>query len=264
MQHVELKNFGYEPDPTKKTGEKPDWDFDTELRPHLSAVTTGDIDLRKYATDTNQFGLPSCVGSATADSVEIISAAQGHPKVELSRMYVWTLARNLMKEDGYKFMTGTYIRHAFKALHQHGICLEKYWPYDQSNWDDLPSLKAMRKATGRKIKGYYKIGNSKRIEKIIEALQAEHPVVFGTLLDDQWSNYNGRSTLQKPKGSTKGGHAMVVVGYDSSRGFIVKNSWGPRWGDQGYCYMSEEYLDWKNTWDLWVPTMGHNFQVELG
>jgi C1A family cysteine protease len=84
-------------------------------------------------------------------------------------------------------------------------------------------------------------------------------VTFGTLLGDEWSGYEGE-TLTIPK-NPDGGHAMVVVGWDSQRSaFIVKNSWGKYWGDGGYCYMSPEYMGWRNTWDLWVPTMGHNFK----
>lgn len=258
MEPLDLNYLGYTRDPGKRPGEKPDFTF---RGLGLSSVENGDVDMRRFATDTDQYSLSSCVGNATADGIEILSAAQGFPKVELSRMFPWTLARNLMREEGYKYETGTYIRLAFKVINTHGICLEKYCPYDMSQWDRLPSLKAMRKATARKIKGYYRIDSkgSDRIADILSALRAHHPVVFGTLLDDSWSYYNGRSTLDIPKGRTRGGHAMVIVGYDSRRGFIVKNSWGRGWGDCGYCYISEEYLAWKETWDIWVPTIGKDF-----
>jgi C1A family cysteine protease len=35
-----------------------------------------------------------------------------------------------------------------------------------------------------------------------------------------------------------GGHAMMVVGYDLTRkkpALLVRNSWGPEWGWEGYC-----------------------------
>lgn len=256
-------NFGYAPDPKTSLDLSKDFSFSKSLQPLLAASHTGDVDLRRFATDSSQRSLPSCVGNSTADSIEILSAIQGYPKVELSRMFVWTLARNLMAEKGYKENTGTYIRLAFQVLHDFGICLESYWPYDESKWDRLPSLMAMSKATGRKIQGYYRIDTSQGsiVEQMLAALRAEHPVVFGTLIDIPWDRYNGKTTLQKPgeRSPILGGHAMVCVGYDSKKGFIVKNSWGPNWGDQGYCYLSEDYMNWHNTEDIWVPTIGKDF-----
>ncbi len=37
-----------------------------------------------------------------------------------------------------------------------------------------------------------------------------------------------------------GGHAVTIVGYDAA-GFIVKNSWGERWGTGGYARVSFDY-----------------------
>ena len=40
-----------------------------------------------------------------------------------------------------------------------------------------------------------------------------------------------------------GGHAVVAVGYDDSQQrFIVRNSWGTTWGQQGYFTMPYAYL----------------------
>ena len=34
-------------------------------------------------------------------------------------------------------------------------------------------------------------------------------------------------------------HAVVVVGYDSDGNWIVKNSWGTGWGENGYAVVSK-------------------------
>jgi C1A family cysteine protease len=38
-----------------------------------------------------------------------------------------------------------------------------------------------------------------------------------------------------------GRHAMLIVGYTGNF-FIVKNSWGTDWGENGYCYIPKNVL----------------------
>jgi C1A family cysteine protease len=39
-----------------------------------------------------------------------------------------------------------------------------------------------------------------------------------------------------------GGHAMMAVGYDDQRRmFLVRKSWSPNWGIEGYCWISYDY-----------------------
>ena len=42
--------------------------------------------------------------------------------------------------------------------------------------------------------------------------------------------------------TTRGGHAVAVVGYTNDNRFIVRNSWGTAWGDSGFAYASEDYI----------------------
>ena len=62
------------------------------------------------------------------------------------------------------------------------------------------------------------------------------------VVDDTWkraTQTNGR--LEKYSAATKyGGHAVCLVGY-TNKHFIVRNSWGTGWGDQGFAYARNEY-----------------------
>lgn len=245
----------------------------------LKALAKGDVDLSRYATESDQRSLSSCAGNATADSIEIISAVEEeeraklqqrspNPPTPVSRLFVYSMARALMDDNGdgrgdLDRDEGTYIRLCFDVLSRFGVCDESIWPYDESKVFVAPSVKAMRQAVGHRIHSYYRItetGNS-RLETVRAALRANHPVVFGTLIDRDFSDPFGSELVRTPADEryTVGGHAMIIVGC-IGKNFKVKNSWGSDWRREGYCLFTPEYVTWKNTWDLWVPTMGTNFK----
>ena len=78
-----MEKFGYRPDPPKST----DRNFTDILRPRLIRTLSGDVDLRQYCTNTDQYSLGACAGNAAADSVEILNAIEGKPSVQLSRLF---------------------------------------------------------------------------------------------------------------------------------------------------------------------------------
>ena len=66
-----------------------------------------------------------------------------------------------------------------------------------------------------------------------------------------YTSFEGRvvnTTGYVPMPNTKterllGGHAVICVGYNDAKGvWIMKNSWGTRWGDSGYFYLPYNYL----------------------
>jgi len=271
MSQQTPRSYGYLPDPPTKPEEPADRNFTLELMPKLDGQS-GDVDLRPYTTPTNQYSAGSCVGNATADAVEILNAIQGLPRVQLSRLFVYALARNMMDAnfDGRSDIDqdhGTYIRLAFDVIEKFGICREDLpvdqggWPYDLKKLFTLPSLKSMRAATGHRIHSSYRITETgqDRLDAIVQALRGNHPVVFGTVVGgDEFMNLKGEGPVGPPS-SPEGGHAMICVGYFQDKGFLVKNSWGSGWGDGGFCIMTPEYLSWSSTTDLWVPTLGTMF-----
>jgi C1A family cysteine protease len=54
---------------------------------------------------------------------------------------------------------------------------------------------------------------------------------------------SGILNLPAKKEKVVGGHAVMAVGYDdAAKRFIVRNSWGTRWGQNGYFTMPYGYL----------------------
>ncbi len=60
-----------------------------------------------------------------------------------------------------------------------------------------------------------------------------------------------------PKYKFNGGHVVSIVGYDAD-GFLIKNSWGKNWGDEGYFWISFNYHRLFCN-ELMIPRLGKVF-----
>merc|ERR1712088_1234299 len=87
---------------------------------------------------------------------------------------------------------------------------------------------------GAKISGLYVTSSGD--EETMKALVAEHGAVQTTVgANSKFKGYKGGVFSGCKKDSVN--HAVVVVGYGTEDGvdyWLVKNSWGKRWGDEGY------------------------------
>lgn len=242
-----------------------DKDYKTALRPALP-VDVGDIDLSAHATYSHQLNMSACAGNATGDSIEVLNSVAGYPKIQISRLFIYTMARWAVDENGdgqgdIDRDEGSYIRLCFDTLSRFGVCDENIWPYEPSKVHTVPSIKAMRQAVGHRIHSYYRIKQEgeDRLEEVVSALRAKHPVVFGTNIAQSFITLRGEGPVSPPTGATAGGHAMMIIGYMNGL-FLVKNSWGSGWGANGFCFMRPEYISWSQSWDFWVPTLGTVFR----
>jgi C1A family cysteine protease len=92
------------------------------------------------------------------------------------------------------------------------------------------------------------------VSSVIDALRANYPVVYATEVGDNWLSYHSGEVLQSPP-VAQGGHATHLVGWDESRGvFMGENSWGTRWGDDGYYLLAPEVIADPCSRDFWVIT----------
>lgn len=246
-------------------------DSDLDAKEFLATtpqLLPGDVDLSAYTTETNQLSLSSCASNATADSIEVLNdvaekaaaAREGRAPmapIQVSRMFIYNITRE--KFGRLHINEGTYIRDNFQTLTNFGVCSEELWPYALEKFNVSPSMMAMRTAVANRIRGFYCIKDEgeDRLAQILAALRAKHPVVFGTGITSDFQSYNGNGTIQKPgKDEEISNHAMLIIGFYSGKGFLVKNSWGRNWGLSGLCFMSEDYLMWDKSFDFWVPTQG--------
>tara|TARA_B100000902_G_C27314535_1_gene920437 strand:- start:1405 stop:2541 length:1137 start_codon:yes stop_codon:yes gene_type:complete len=138
-------------------------------------------------------------------------------------------------------MTG---RDVMRILKNIGICKESEYPYGTiEKIDDIPAYLKVN-AYQHRINNYARINTMNDLKtSLIEngACLIAFPVY----------NYSDQMWIQNDNEQMTGGHAMTVVGYDDKeKHFIIRNSWGKYWGDNGYCYY--KYKDWDSHWECWT------------
>ena len=99
------------------------------------------------------------------------------------------------------------------------------------------------------------LGVAPTIEAIKSAIIEHGPVWTAVYADRAFQNYKGgvfhgtRTTVQ---------HAVVLVGWDNSEGvWILRNSYGPNWGDQGYMKIAYG-ANAVGFWATWVELEGED------
>ncbi len=91
-----------------------------------------------------------------------------------------------------------------------------------------------------KINAYFNLG--RQLDDWRQWLAASGPILTRLGVDQTWDQAtatSGNLDVYKPD-TVRGGHAVALVGYTPDR-FIVRNSWGTGWGDDGFGYASEDY-----------------------
>ena len=109
------------------------------------------------------------------------------------------------------------------------------------------ALSPMRAAAFYTMAARYRIASYHNLRRNRRAwrrwLSNQGPILARVEVDHTWrhaTETGGRLAAFRPDEQGGGGHAICLVGYTADA-FIVRNSWGAGWGDNGFAYASEEY-----------------------
>ncbi len=193
--------------------------------------------------DQGQCG--TCVGQAVSSATETgYKQKQSLPGKGLSSLYVYSRSK---QEDGIPEIQGTYPRVALKIAQKEGIAPESIFPYSSltvCNKPPIPSAQVIALAGAFKIKAYARLWT---LDEIKQVLAAGKIVVAGILVTNSFVSWDGKGTIGVPEGTIYGGHAVVFCGYDDSRKAVRGlNSWGEKWGDKGFFWLSYDFFYWKS------------------
>mmetsp|Transcript_54406 Transcript_54406/g.124025 ORF Transcript_54406/g.124025 Transcript_54406/m.124025 type:complete len:366 (+) Transcript_54406:335-1432(+) len=197
----------------------------------------------------------SCAANAVAGAYEYLAKraamARGDSVGDISRLFIYYVGR---KRDQLRWGENTSIApkdqgmtlaSAIEAAQLKGACLADTWPFDLSNVNKKPSSDALDEAMR------YKVGVARKIsldlDEMRETLAEGLPIIFGLKLTEAFfyppkSGFISTPDPSDPQSASHGLHAMLMVGYsDREQAFIVRNSWGKGWGNNGYCYLPYDY-----------------------
>ena len=238
-------------------------------------------DLRAWCSPVEDQGeIGSCTANAGVALFEYFQRRAKGEHIDASRLFLYKVTRNLMKEAGD---TGAELRTTMGAMALFGVPPEEYWPYRVADFDKEPPAFCYSFADNYKAIKYFRLDPpgtdaAAVLASIKYYIAAGIPSMFGFTVYtsiEQADGNGGAIPFPTKKEKVEGGHAIVAVGYDDVRkirnayqggvetkgAFLIRNSWGTSWGDAGYGWLPYEYLNhgladdfWSLTKQAWMET----------
>lgn len=205
-------------------------------------VKEKNVNLKEYFTKVKDQGpIGACTVFAISSIYEYILKRNSEEEADLSESFVYY---NVRHAEGKELEdTGSSFQDVIASIGEQGICTESLHPYT-SLLSDVPSDEAYLDGEKRRITKALNVNVT--LDDIKSALQDGYPVAISLKIYDSFNATTGfvkRPTDEEIESSDFGYHAMVVVGYsDDTKFFLVRNSWGEHFGDNGYCYIPYSYI----------------------
>ena len=202
----------------------------TDLRPQCPAVY-------------DQGMLGSCTANAIGGAVEFDRIKQKLADFVPSRLFIYYNERVIEGTVGSD--SGAQLRDGIKSVASQGACPEPEWPYDIAKFTQKPPAKAYADAKTDRAVSYQSLIQD--LNQMKGCLASGYPFVFGFTVYESFESMevarSGHAPLPAPSERAIGGHAVMAVGYeDAHQRFLVRNSWGPGWGVEGYFTLPYAYL----------------------
>lgn len=212
--------------------------------PEVVVQLPAQVDLRPQCPPVYDQGqLGSCTANSIGGALEFDQIKEGQQPFTPSRLFIYYNEREIEGTVGSD--SGAQIRDGVKSVNQLGAPPETDWPYDIAKFTEKPPQQAYDDAAQHKAILYQRL--TQTLNQLKGCLAAGYPFVFGFVVYESFESQEVASTGQAPMPKAGeqqlGGHAVLAVGYDESeQRFIVRNSWGPGWGMQGYFTLPYPYL----------------------
>jgi C1A family cysteine protease len=203
------------------------------------------VDLRPYfpafSDDWDQGQVGACTGYSCAAIIAstYLGADPPRPDFKPAPLFLYYNARSY--EGTTRSDSGAYIRDVVRGANEFGVCQRDLWPKG-SAISRKPGQNAYDESPAHKITEYLSVPMTR--EGIFYTLAAEYPVLIGFTVYPSMVNAP-RGEVPMPSRNEKpiGGHAIALVGYEVNRDRIwFRNSWGIRWGQEGYGSFPADFI----------------------
>jgi len=213
------------------------------------------IDLRGHCSPVeNQLATNSCVANAVVGALEFHQIKAGRPVTDMSRLFVYYNARSLSEtemQDG-----GSLIHHGMAAILAYGSCEARMWPFQEAMVTTRPTEACYKNASKYEAVQY---ARAPRGVDALSVLAQGLPIVFGIFVPGDYYGVAAQTGVMPKPGQIvptkpQSGHAMLIVGYDlSDKTYLVRNSWGTGYADNGYLRIPFETMDrFSSPEDFWT------------
>ena len=197
------------------------------------------VDLRDQFGEIRYQGKrPTCMAFASSDAHSFAQGTTEPLSVEYAFFHAVRLKFNADRTQGVG------IRLMSRAISTEGQPFETGWPYlnDLSATDDWEPPKnpgtIFRRGTTLIVPS--------TMAKIYVSLDTGHPVIVVMNISQSFFFVKAGTIIRAPANEpTLNTHAVIAVGYgecDGCRCVLIRNSWGEKWGDDGYAWVEEDYL----------------------
>ncbi len=192
------------------------------------------VDLSRFLPPVGSQGQQSsCVAWATSYGMRGYYENRRRGGASAAPLFSPAFVYNQIKNRNAACNVGTSISDALNLLKRVGTVPMSEFPYDPKTCSRLPDSSTASEAQSFRIRDWKRV-DTKRLDDVKGQLFAGNPVIIGMYVNKAFYKLQG-DTVFDDQNRDGGGHAMLVVGYDDQRGaFKIFNSWGRRWGDQGF------------------------------
>jgi len=204
----------------------------------------------------NQGSVGSCTGHAGTYMYEVFTRLLAYEGVcapmTFSAGFLYKVTRNLL---GWKEDRGAYLRTTMQALSMFGVPEERFWPYNVHKFNRQPSAFLYAIAQNYQALVYYRLDAKGLLPRsIVDSIKlnlaSNRACIFGfTTFTNLERCRDGKIEMPGRFDRPKGGHAICAVGYadsykigDSVGAFRIANSWGTKWGEDGFGWLPYDFV----------------------